>query len=89
MTTKPNPETIVQTAIKLLMVSHDFTATPKTTVAELQKAGMDSLDQVELIMEMEEELSIEIDDNEFESMMDQPNLTLAEIAERVSKMQPN
>jgi len=82
---KPTPEKILQTIIAIITESHDMPATTETTIGELQKAGMDSLDQVELAMELEEELGLELD--EFDPLP--PEMTLAQMAEKISQMQPN
>ena len=85
---KPTPEKILASTIEIIADLFDFgelKVSGDTTIAELQKAGMDSLDQMEFSMELEDQLGVEL--NEFEPLPSE--MTLAQMADKISQMQPS
>ena len=59
--------------------------TGETTVAQIQATGFDSLDEVELVMHLEDQLNSEIADEQAEDIW-KPEFTLLQVAERVKAL---
>jgi acyl carrier protein len=94
MESKPTNETeravavassaVLAAAIKWLKDTHNEEVTETWTWKQLQESGFDSLDQVELLMDVEEQCNCAIEDEWVEDLERKPAATLKEMADVIA-----
>lgn len=75
---------LLAAAVQWLKETHNADITESWTWQQLQESGFDSLDQVELMMEIEEKCDCLIEDVWVEDLERKPDATLKEMSEVIA-----